>query len=120
MSSSRGPSGAGRLVECAVPGGSPLLRSCLYERRCRFPARAGGGAVSCCGGRLMVRTCRRVARRAHRCGCGQRIAVGVVYLSMVLSPDHDGLGNRGWLRVAECAGCAARYGRAEFLEKGSR
>jgi hypothetical protein len=64
----------------------------------------------------MIRVTRRRARRPHRCACGTTIEPGAVYLEHVASPHHQDLENSRWWRLAECAGCATRYGRAELLE----
>jgi len=68
--------------------------------------RVGGGVNS-----VMYR---RVARKVHWCGCGNRIAPGDVYLSHIAFPGHDALGYgvTGPQRLAECARCACRYGRS--------
>lgn len=63
----------------------------------------------------MVRTVRRVSRRPRRCGCGNTIPKGTAYLSIVMSPGHDGIAPRGWSRADECAACATRYGRSHIL-----
>lgn len=60
----------------------------------------------------MTRTTRRRARKAHRCGCGNRIRPGELYLEHVASPQHEDLGNTRWWRLPECSECAERYGRA--------
>lgn len=55
----------------------------------------------------MIRTIARTARKPHRCSrCSHRIKPGDRYLSHTASPQHDGLGNEGWWRLPECAGCA--------------
>jgi hypothetical protein len=63
----------------------------------------------------MVRTTGRCARRYHRCGCGYWIGPGERYLEHVASPYHDIHSNPHWWRLAECAMCATRYGRAQLL-----
>lgn len=63
----------------------------------------------------MVRTVRRVSRRPRRCGCGNLIPKGAAYLSIVITPGHDGIAPRGWSRTAECSACATRYGRDHIL-----
>jgi hypothetical protein len=62
--------------------------------------------------RRMKATRTRTARKPHTCSrCRTRIPAGASYLTHVLSPDHDGMGNTGWWRIAECADCAAACGR---------
>lgn len=48
-------------------------------------------------------------------GCTGYIKPGERYLEHVCSPDHDGLGNIGWWRMAECAPCAQSRGRTDLL-----
>ena len=33
------------------------------------------------------------------------------YLESVASPDHEDIGNRGWIRMAECKRCAIKCDR---------
>lgn len=67
----------------------------------------------------MNRTTARTARKPHRCMTALcHIHPGDRYLEMVASPDHDDLGNLGWMRSAECANCAHRYGREHLLTEG--
>lgn len=64
----------------------------------------------------MIRTTARTARKRRSCeSCRGPIRPGDRYLEHVASPDHDDLGNTGWWRSPECAGCATRYGRAAAL-----
>lgn len=62
-------------------------------------------------------TVRRVARKPHRCsGCEGSIRPGQPYVSGTVFPGHDANTTTVPLRLAECASCAARYGRAHLLE----
>lgn len=64
----------------------------------------------------MNRITTRRAIKTHKCGpCHRDIEPGEVYLENVISPEHDDLGNPGWWRMAECAGCATRYGRGHLV-----
>jgi hypothetical protein len=72
----------------------------------------------------MIRRTPRIARKPHRCehrgyeprpDC--RIEPGDRYLEAVMSPNHDGLGYRGWLRLAECATHAEWFDRGHHLAK---
>ncbi|MEA5367755.1 hypothetical protein VA596_50050 [Amycolatopsis sp., V23-08] len=64
----------------------------------------------------MNRTTARRARKPHRCPYCSLIKPGDVYLEHVVSPDHDGLGNTGWLRLPECASCARSCGRGHLID----
>ena len=62
----------------------------------------------------MIRATERTARKTHRCqGCERPGAIqpGDRYRDVAMSPNHDGIGYPGWMRGAECADCAQRYGR---------
>jgi hypothetical protein len=63
-------------------------------------------------------TSRRVAKKYHRCASCDRTAIkpGQAYLSGVVFPGHDLIPTAVPLRLAECADCATRYGRAHLLE----
>lgn len=63
-------------------------------------------------------TRRRVARKPHYCnGCDRNaIAPGDPYLSGTVFPGHDANTTDVPQRLAECGGCAVRYGRAHLLE----
>jgi hypothetical protein len=62
-------------------------------------------------------TVRRVAMKLHRCnGCESTIKPGRPYLSGIVFPGHDLISTPVPVRLAECAECAARYGRAHLLE----
>jgi hypothetical protein len=63
----------------------------------------------------MMWTYVRKSRKHHRCGCGNPIASGEVYLIHVCTPDHEGMGNINWWRIAECVNCAKRYDRGSLL-----
>ena len=64
----------------------------------------------------MIRTTPRLARSDRRCdSCECRVSSGERYLEHVASPDHDSVSNGRWNRMAECASCATRYGRAHLL-----
>jgi len=59
----------------------------------------------------LARTVTRTARKPHQCSsCDGWIKRGQRYLSHTMSPGGD-MGYIGWNRIAECAGCAERYGR---------
>lgn len=59
----------------------------------------------------LQRTVARTARKVHQCSsCDRYIPRGQRYLSHTHGPGGD-LGLVGWARIAECAGCAERYGR---------
>lgn len=59
----------------------------------------------------LTRTNARTARKPHQCAsCDGWIKRGERYLSHTMGPGGD-MGNIGWSQVAECAGCAERYGR---------
>lgn len=61
----------------------------------------------------MTRSTPRRAVKVHQCDrCQRRILPGERYREAVVSPGHDGLGNVGWWRLAECRDCALRYGRS--------
>jgi site-specific DNA-cytosine methylase len=101
----------------------PRRRPALHRQRHPTPGRRRRLVDAACpprrppdGGGVVSRTTRRVARVRHRCtSCLRRIIPGEVYLEHVCSPDHDGLGNKGWWRLAECAECATRHGRGAAL-----
>lgn len=61
----------------------------------------------------MIRATVRTSRRARRCITCDRPAIrpGDRYRDVVMSPNHDGIGYPGWMRGAQCADCAQRYGR---------
>jgi hypothetical protein len=63
-------------------------------------------------------TTRRVARKPHRCNSCDSPAIkpGQPYLSGTVFPGHDLIPTAVPLRLAECAACATRYGRAHLLE----
>jgi hypothetical protein len=65
---------------------------------------------------VTTRVRRRVARVRHVDGHEHRIAPGDVYLSHTVLPGDDGAEEltHPW-RLAECAACAIRYGRAYLL-----
>lgn len=63
----------------------------------------------------MTRTTPRVARKHHTCDCRAPIRPGERYLEHVAAPDAPDLGNSQWWRLAECAECATRRGRAHLL-----
>lgn len=65
----------------------------------------------------MIRTTARTSRRWRRCTNGCPIEAGERYLEHVASPNHGDLGNYDWWRMAECAACAARYGRSAALAR---
>jgi hypothetical protein len=63
-------------------------------------------------------TRRRVARKWRHCASGHPIAPGQVYLEHKSFPgSDDGWGDAAGhpVRMAECADCATRYGRADAL-----
>lgn len=66
----------------------------------------------------MPNTVRRIARESHYCnGCDRNaITPGQPYLSGTVFPGHDLIPTTVPLRLAECADCAIRYGRAHLLE----
>lgn len=62
-------------------------------------------------------TRRRLARKRHRCtSCDGAIPTGDPYLSGTVFPGHDANTTTAPMRLAECAACAARYGRSALLE----
>ncbi|WP_229686782.1 hypothetical protein, partial [Longimycelium tulufanense] len=56
----------------------------------------------------------------HARNCRRRIRPGDVYLEIVMSPDHSGLGSPYWRRFRECAPCAEIYGRGHLLASGHK
>lgn len=56
----------------------------------------------------MIRKTLRTARKAHRCTCGNVIAVGDRHWEHVIV-DEDFWD--GWGRLRECSECAVRYDR---------
>jgi hypothetical protein len=62
-----------------------------------------------------IRTTIRRARIRHYCNTGgyacTPIMPGELYLEHVAAPGHTGIGNRYWLRLAECGPCAGSFGR---------
>lgn len=68
----------------------------------------GVGAVS------VERTTVRRARKARPCTgyvCERTIQPGDLYNEHVAGPGHPDLDNEHWIRLAECAACAADVGR---------
>ncbi|SDZ57249.1 hypothetical protein SAMN05216215_110715 [Saccharopolyspora shandongensis] len=67
----------------------------------------------------MIRSTVRTARKSRGCDAcwpiRRTIKPGERYLECVASPDHGDLGNTGWWRMSECAGCAHRYGRGHLI-----
>lgn len=59
----------------------------------------------------MIRATPRRSRLYRRCGCGTTIRPGDNYMEHVMSPGGE-FGDDHWHRLAECIGCARRYGRA--------
>ena len=59
-----------------------------------------------------MRTTARTSRKQRACSrCFREIKPGDVYAEHVASPDHDGMGNQKWWRIAECLPCCATCGR---------